>query len=814
LVKEVAMPEPKPLSVEALAWRCPEQAFAGLCETPSAEGVPLGQDRAVEALRFALDLGDSGYNVFAMGPEALGKRDVVLDRLHAHAAAAAAPPDLCYVNNFTEARRPRLLVLPAGTGRALRADMTELVRGLKPSLSAAFENEEYRTQKETLEQGVKDRQEQAIHEVEAHARERSVVLQRTPMGFAFMPMKDGEVIPPDDFNKLPDDERQRFRDAISELERELQAAVRQFPKWVSEVREQVRDLSRRTADHALGHLFDPLFERYGAQEAVHTFLDGVRTDILDHVESILEINDEGFDVRPENVEQGHDLIRRYLVNLLVDSSARTGAPVVVEDDPTYDRLFGRIEHKAQMGALSTDLHLVRDGALHRANGGYLVLEVQRLLTRPFAWDALTRALERGEVMIEPPMQSMGLMSTTTLEPQPLPLQVKVVLLGSRLLYHLLRAYEPKFQRLFKVAADFEEEVRHDDGRLEAFGRERRAQAEADKLLPIASGGLARLAEHAARLSGDRDKLSTERETLADILREADVLARRGGCDHVDRAAVDDALEARRHRLGRPHEKSLELITDGTVQIATDGEATGQINGLAVVDLGEAGFGKPSRISARVRMGSAGVVDIEREAKLGGPIHSKGVLILSGYLSAHYAGDVPLSLHASLVFEQSYGGVDGDSASSAELYALLSALAQRPLRQDLAVTGAVDQYGAVQAIGGVNEKIEGFFDLCEARGLTGRQGVLIPAANRRHLMLHERVRAAVADGRFHIYPVEHVDQGLELLTGTPAGARGDDGRFAAGSVHDRADRRLREFAEHRRAFGVDGGGLRADAERNG
>ena len=806
------MPVPEPLSVEALAWNCPEGAFAGVAETPAPAAAPLGQSRAMEALRFALDLRDTGYNVFAMGPEALGKREVVLDKLKAHAADDPAPFDLCYVDNFAEARRPRLLRLPAGTGRRLREDVVELVRGLKPSLSAAFENEEYRTQKETLEQGVKDRQEQAIHEVEAEARERSVALQRTPMGFSFMPMRDGEVIPPDDFNKLPDDERQRFRDAISELERRLQAAVRQFPKWVSEVREQVRDLTRRTADHALGHLFEPLHERYDEHAEVRTFLDGVRADILDHVETILEIPDEGFGVRAENVEPGHDLIRRYLVNLLVDAGGATGAPVVVEDDPSYERLFGRIEHRARQGALTTDLHLIREGALHRANGGYLVLEVQRLLTRPFAWDALTRALERGEVAIEPPMQAMGLMSTTTLEPQPAPLQVKVVLLGSRTLYHLLRAYEPKFPRLFKIAADFEEEVRHDDGQLEAFGRERRAQAEADKLLPVAAGGLARLAEYAARRSGDRHKLSTERETLADVLREADVLARRGGCDHVDRAAVDDAIEGRLHRLGRPREKTLEVIEEGTVRIATAGTATGQVNGLAVADLGEAAFGKPARITARVRMGSAGVVDIEREAKLGGPVHAKGVLILAGYVSAHYAADVPLSLHASLVFEQSYGGVEGDSASSAELFALLSALAEVPLAQNLAVTGSVNQYGEIQAIGGVNEKIEGFFDLCEAQGLDGDQGVLIPQANARHLMLHRRVRDAVAAGRFRIHAIDQVDEGLELLTGRTAGARGDDGRFGEGSVHDRVDRRLRDFAERRRAYGATAATL--DAARDG
>jgi len=800
------MPPSDPLPVEALAWRCPSAAFEATDAASPAH--PLGQDRALDAIDFALRLREPGYNVYAMGPEALGKRDVVLAQLRQAAADGNTPADLCYVTNFDDARRPRLLDLAPGRGRELRGDLVGVVRELKASLAAAFENEEHRTQREMLEQELKDRQETAINEVEARARARSIALLRTPMGFTFMPMRDGEVIPPDAFNQLPEAERRAFVEAIQALERDLQATVRQFPQWVSELRARMRELARTTADYALHHLFEPLRTRYGDAAEVLHYLEAVRGDVLDHVEAVLEIPDDAFDLGPEDGERGHPLLRRWLVNLVVDCAGAEGAPVVVEDDPTYDRLFGRIEHRAEMGALTTDLHLIRAGSLHRAASGYLVLEMERLLARPFAWDALARALERGEIVIEPPLQALGFTSTTTLEPEPAPLDVKVVLLGDRWLYYLVQALDPKFPRLFKIPADFEDEVRHDPGVLAAFARECRDQAEADRVLPLAADGLARLAEFAARRAGDQRKLSTERETLRDVVREADLLARRDGAAAIGAAAVTAAIEARRHRLARLQERQLEAMVDGTLQITTDGGAIGQVNGLSVLSLGDASFGKPSRLTARVRMGTGHLVDIEREVKLGGPLHSKGVLILQGYVAGQYVTDLPPSLHASLVFEQSYGGVEGDSASTAELVALLSALAELPVDQGLALTGAVNQLGEVQAIGGVNEKIEGFFDLCAARGLTGRQGVLIPASNRRHLMLHDRVRDAVADGRFRLHAVAHVDEGLELLLGVPAGRREADGGFTPASVHARVEARLRAFAEARRAFARAGGATNA------
>ncbi len=481
------------------------------------------------------------------------------------------------------------------------------------------------------------------------------------------------------------------------------------------------------------------------------------------------------------------------------------APVVYEDDPSFDRLIGRIEHRAEMGALVTDFLMIRAGALHRANGGYLVLDAQKLLTRPFAYDGLKRGLLAGLIRIEAPLQAAGVLTTATLEPEPVRLDVKIVLVGDRMIYYLLAQADPEFSRLFKIAADFDDRVERDGATIERYARLLGRLARQEKLRPLDREGVARMLEHAARQAGDAERLTTDLEDLVDLLREADFWAGETGRAVVGGAEVVKAVNSRTHRLDRVRELTQEQIVQGTIAIATKGEAVGQINGLSVLQMGGFAFGRPSRITARVRMGGGQVIDIEREVKLGGPLHSKGVLILQGFLAATFAPDMPLSLSASLVFEQSYGGVDGDSASSAELYCLLSAIGEVPIRQGLAVTGSVNQKGEVQAIGGVNEKIEGFFDLCQARGLEAGNGVLIPATNRRHLMLHDRVRRAVAAERFRVYAVSTIEEGIELLTGLPAGRRGADGTFPEGTVFRKVEDRLRALALERRAF------VRSDAK---
>jgi lon-related putative ATP-dependent protease len=762
----------------------------------------IGQARAVEAIRFAIGMQRPGYNVYALGPDGIGKHTVARRFLEERAKAGPRPFDWCYVSNFKQPRAPRVLQLNAGRGSIFQTDMARFVDEVRHALRAAFESDEYRTRRQVLEEEFKERQEQVLAEVEEDGRSHGIALLRTPVGFAFAPVAEGKVIPPEDFQRLPDEQRNAAEAEIERLQKRLHQALQQMPVWVKEAREKLRALSDETAMFAVGHLIEDLRGRYTDLPEVLSYLDDVQRDVIEHVEIIVTGGRE----KPEpdgasaEFEDGHPLFRRYRVNLIVDNGQAEHAPVVYEDDPSYDRLRGRIEHRAEMGALLTDFHMIRPGALHRANGGSLMLDARKLLTRPMAWDGLKQALLSREIRIEPLAQALGLLSTVTLEPEPMPLDVKVVLVGERKLYYLLSQLDPEFSRLFKVAADFDERIERDDDNNLFYARLVATLVRKEELKPFDAGAVARVLEYSARQAGDAEKLSTQIEGLSDLLREADYWAGQAGRARVGAEDVQHAVDAQLHRLDRVREQIQEEIRRGTIVIDTEDTTVGQVNGLSVLQLGGFAFGRPSRITARVRLGRGEVIDIEREVELGGPLHSKGVLILSGYLSAHYAHDRPLSLAASLVFEQSYGGVDGDSASSAELYALLSAIAGVPLRQGLAVTGSVNQRGEVQAIGGVNEKIEGFFDLCDARGLTGSQGVLIPATNVKHLMLHRRVVAAVEAGKFHVYPVETIDQGIGILTGQPAGARGADGRFLEGSVNRMVEERLIELAEKRRAFG--------------
>ena len=790
------------LAAEALCWRCPSDHFTfATTEDLEALSEVIGQDRAVEAIRFAIGMRQSGYNVYALGPEGMGKHTAVRRFLEEQAHQEVAPPDWCYVSNFKDRREPRALQLPAGRGSQLSEDMSHFVVDLRDTLRNGFESDEYRTRRKVIEEEFKERQETALQVVEQESREQGMALMRTPMGFTFAPASDGEVVSPEAFQKLPEAERKRVEGVIEALQEKLQDVLHKAPVWMKETREKLRRLNDETALFATAHLIDALKQRYSDLSAVQRFLDEVREDAVEHVEEIVAEGPAQKGERPAGpLEDGHPVLRRYGVNLIVDNTQSTCAPVIYEDDPTYDRLLGRIEHRAEMGTLLTDFNLIRAGALHRASGGYLILDAHKLLTKPMAWDALKRALFAGEVRIQPPAQAMGMLSTVSLEPEPVPLDVKVVIVGERMIYYTLAQRDPEFQRLFKVAADFDEQIPRNEENDQLFARLVKSLTDKEKLKPFDRDGVARALEFSARAAGDSERFSMDIERLSDLLREADHLAGKAGQRVIGAAAVAQAADAQIYRLDRMRERLQEDIERGTVQIDTDGARTGQINGLSVMSLGGFAFGRPSRITARIRIGKGEVVDIERQVDLGGPLHSKGVLILSGYLSAHYASDQPLSLSASLVFEQSYGGVDGDSASSTELYALLSAIAEVPIDQSLAVTGSVNQYGEVQAIGGVNEKIEGFFDLCAARGLTGRQGVLIPASNVKHLMLHRRVVEAAEQGQFRIFAVETIDQGLEILTGQPSGARDADGRFPEGSVNARVEARLIELADKRRAFG--------------
>jgi lon-related putative ATP-dependent protease len=800
----------EPLDPAALCRRCdPSQfAFETTAELEDLTGI-LGQERAVEAVQFGISIQREGYNLFALGPEGTGKHSVVHRFLRDKAAGEAPPADWCYIHNFAEPYKPRALQLPPGGGNKLRRDMEQLVEELRTAIPAAFEAENYRTRRQEIEEEFRERQEQALTGIQRQAQERGLALIRTPMGLAFAPMRGGQVINPEEFQRLPPEEQERTQAEIGALQEQLQKSLSQLPQWERERRDKVKELNREVTIFAAGHLIEELRQAYAQMPVIVDYLNQVQQDVIEHVDEFRGPPEAppGPPVEPgpartlATPEAASAFFRRYRVNVMVDHSATTGAPIIYEDHPTVQNLVGRVEHMAQMGTLVTDFNLIKAGALHRANGGYLILDARKVLLQPFAWEELKRALCSREIRLETLAQTLSLISTVSLEPEPIPLDVKVVLLGERLLYYTLAQFDPDFPELFKVAADFEDQMDRDtEGHL-LYARLIASLARKEQLRPFDRGAVARVIERSARLAGDAEKLTAHLRSIVDLLREADYWAGEAGDQVVTADDVQQAIDAQIHRLDRVRERMQEEIQRGTILIDTQGATVGQVNGLSVLTIGQFAFGRPSRITARVRLGRGEVVDIEREVALGGPIHSKGVLILASYLGARYTPDRPLSLSASLVFEQSYSGVEGDSASSTELYALLSALAELPVKQGLAVTGSVSQYGQVQAIGGVNEKIEGFFDICRARGLTGEQGVLIPASNVKHLMLRHDVIDAVAAGRFQVYPVETIDQGIELLTGVVAGEREAQGGFPQGSVNQRVEARLVTLSEKRLAFGV-------------
>ena len=765
---------------------------------------PLGQDRAVEAIRFGIGIRHQGFNLFAFGPPGTGKTETIRLYLEPEAAAQKLPDDWCYINNFSAPGRPQALNLPAARAAVLAKHMEGLAEELRAVISTAFESDDYRTRLDVITEQFKIRQEQVFEELQEKAAAKSITLVRTPVGLALAPVREGKVIEPEAFAELPEKEREAIKAEIEKLESDLQAAVRRLPELEREQRQEIRTLNREVTSFAVGHLIDDIRNHWQDIPPVLAFLDEVQNHVIDHGDVFRLSQDQASQALPpgmasELAQQREEVIGNCQINVLVSRKENGGAPVIYEDNPTVDNLLGRIEHRAQYGNLLTDFRLIKPGALHRANGGYLILDARRLLMQPFAWETLKRELRSREIRIESLSQMMSLSSTVSLQPEAIPLDVKVILIGDASLYYLLSQWDSDFRELFKVPVDFDDRMPVDAQSISLFARFIAAQGRKKNLLPLDRSAVAAVLERMSRLAGDAERLSNHTRSLVDLLSEADHWASMREAEIISRADVNQAITAHIHRSSRIKERTQEQFERGIVSLATDGAKVGQINALSVLQLGEFSFGRPSRITARVRLGKGRVIDIEREVELGGPLHSKGVLILTNFLAARYTQDRPLSLNASLVFEQSYGGIDGDSASSTELYALLSALSEAPINQNLAVTGSVNQFGEVQAIGGVNEKIEGFFDLCQARGLTGEQGVLIPASNIVHLMLREDVVEAAAAGDFHIYPIQNIDEGIELLTGIPAGQMDEDGEFPAGSINDRVSKKLTGFANAVKAF---------------
>jgi lon-related putative ATP-dependent protease len=797
------MTQLKPLDPDILCLRLDGSQW-GFRSTAELEDLaePIGQARATAAIRFGIGIRREGYNLFVLGPPSTGCHAIVRDFLAAQAVQEAVPHDWCYVNNFAEPHRPRVLRLPPGVGARLRDDMAEFVEDLESAIPAALESEEYRARRHELEQSLKERREKIFEELGHDAAQHGIALIRTPTGMAFAPMRNNEVISPEEFEKLPANEQKHVEEIVSAFQERLAHIVDQFPQWRRENQRQIRELDRDIVKAAVSHAIETLKKGYAAYPHVLEHLNAVEQAVIESSDDFRR-TEEGPEVTFLGVSIAHGAHgaagRRFTVNLLIDHSDTRGAPVVYVDNPTYPELIGRVEHVAQMGTLVTDFTLIKPGALHRANGGYLVLDARQVLMQPFAWEGLKRCLSAGRISIESLGQALSLISTVSLEPESIPLNAKVVLVGERMLYYLLYQFDPDFRELFKVAADFEEDMDRTPETQLLHARLVATIARREKLLPLERDAVARIIEHGARRIADSERLSIQIEDITDLLREADYWAGQARREFIAAADVQRAIDERIHRAERVRQRLQTEIRRGTIMIDTDGTRAGQVNGLSVMMLGDLEFGHPTRISARVRLGKGEVVDIQREVELGGPIHSKGVLILSGFLGARYCSDRPLSLSASLVFEQTYGEVEGDSASCAELCALLSALSGVPIRQSLAITGSVNQHGEVQAIGGVNEKIEGFFELCRARGLSGEHGVIMPAANVRHLVLRSDVVQACRDGQFRVYAARHVDEVIELLTGAPAGERGENGAFPEGSVNGAVERRLIRLAAQARAF---------------
>ena len=804
------MTHPQPLPAEKLyhAFDATTLPFETTAELPDGQEI-IGQQRAIDAIRFGIGMRHQGYNLFALGPNGTGRQTLISRFLRRRAVGEPIPDDWCYVYNFEQPYKPRALGLPPGRAVALRDDMKKLVSELASMLPGVFAGEEYQAQKHALEEELHGLQVEALDKLREEAKGHGIALIQTPNGFAFAPLKEGgEVIAPDEFMQLDAEKQKEIESQVNALGESLQHIMEQMPKLQRDMQARLRELNERVVGFSIAPLLDELRQKYADVAAVAAHLDAVQADIIANFDAFLQDEESagrqllGAALGIASTERRVSL-SRYEVNVVVDNGQTEGAPVIFLDQPRYQDLVGRVEHVAQMGALVTDFTLIKPGALHAANGGYLVIDALKLLTESFAYEGLKRALRKRAVDIESLGQVYSLISTVSLEPEPIPLDVKVVLIGERTLYYLLSSADPEFNELFKVSADFEDEMGRGPDSALAYARVIAELTHAEDLRPFHRGAVARVVEHGSRLVEDITKLSTHMQSVTDLLREADYWAGQALAPTVSAEHVQRALDMQTYRAGRVQEQMQAAILRDRVLIDTEGAIVGQVNGLSVYQLGSHigghSFGQPSRITARIRMGSGEVIDIERQVDMAGPIHSKGVLILAGFLGQRFAVERPLSLSATLVFEQSYGGVEGDSASSAELYALLSAIADVPVNQALAVTGSVNQRGQIQAIGGVNEKIEGFFDVCRARGLTGEQGVLIPAANVDNLMLRRDVVEAAAAGQFHIYPVTTVDEGIALLTGLPAGKPDEDGCYPSDSVNGRIVARLTKLAETQRAF---------------
>lgn len=759
----------------------------------------IGQERAVRALKFGLGIRDHGFNIYVAGFPGTGRKTAVKNFVEEIARDRPVPPDWCYVNNFSNQYEPRAIQLPAGKGKIFQNDVKNLVENIRTALPKAFESDDYASRREATIRGLEKQRKMLIDKLNAKAQQEGFLIQSTPIGLLLIPVINGKRLSQEELLSLPQETKTKIQEKRGKLEAELRNTMRQFSDMERKIREEVKKLNREVAIYAIGHLVEELIEKYAENSDITDYLKNMQNDILNNLYQFIKRGEPQQQMPFPVPWMKETQFKKYEVNVVVDNSDCKGAPVIMETNPNYQNLVGRTEKEAQFGALVTDFTMIRSGSLHKANNGFLIIPVEDLLRNPFSYEGLKRALRDQKIVMEEPQERYGFISTKSLKPEPIPLHIKVILIGNPYLYQQLFILDTDFKELFKVKAEFDTTMVRNEENVQKYSAFVCTLCQKENLKHLDKLALAKLIEYSQRIAQDQKKLSTRFAEVGDIVREANFYADQEKSDVIMEEHVRKAIEEKVYRSKLVQEKIQEMISRGILLIDTEAEKVGQVNGLSVMGLGDFAFGTPSRVTASVGLGREGVIDIERESKMGGPVHTKGVLILSGYLNETYAQDTPLSLSTRLVFEQSYGGVEGDSASSTELYAILSALSGLPIRQNIAVTGSVNQKGEVQAIGGVNEKIEGFFEVCKTKGLTGYQGVMIPESNVQNLMLKEEIVDAVKTGKFHIYTAKNVDEGIEILTGTRAGKKLQDGTFEEGTVNYRVSKKLKDMAEKLKEF---------------
>ena len=795
--------------VDRLRWKCDPKIFDFECTkdlAPLQEFV--GQERATRAVEFGINMADTGYNIYVAGLTGTGKTSMVkayIERVIKEREAPEGTPQLddwCYLYNFKEPDSPRIVSLPQGKGKAFREDMTALLDKIRQGLGEAFSSEEYKGQRQKIGEEVQAEQQKLFEEISGEARRQGFIFKMTPSGPALIPMKEDRPMQEEEYLALDEDTRKQLEAKQAELLKKLKANFETATSVQTKATERLKKLDKDIGEYTVSGSFESLFEQYSNWPKVTQYLIGLKSYVLDNLEFFKGAEEPVHPMLGVPLSQavgGRNPFLPFQVNVYVDNSEAKGSPVVVESNPNFGNMFGKIERRFLFGGYLSDHTMLKAGALSKANGGYVLLSISDVLTNPGVWPALKRAIKNKEVRIEDPFEQFGLIAPQGLRPEPMPIKVKVVLTGDAMLYQLLSIHDEDFWEIFKVKADFDSEIENTKDNMMAYAAFLCGCCDECEAKHFDPSGVAKVVEYSARMVADQERLSSRFAQIKDWIQEANYWAVKDNAKFISASHVQKAMDERLFRHNLIAERVRDLINRGTIMIDAEGEVVGQVNGLSVYSLGDIAFGKPSRITAKTFLGRGGVINIERESQLSGPIHSKGVMILSGYLGAKYAQDKPLSLSASLCFEQSYEGVEGDSASSAELYAILSSLSEIPVKQNIAVTGSVNQKGEIQPIGGVNQKIEGFFQICQSKGLNGEQGVLIPHQNLRNLMLREEVVDAVRQGQFHIYSARTIDDGIEILTGVSAGDRRKDGTYRERTVNYLVDKRLKEMAEQLKNF---------------